>query len=58
MSGNVPLCLLGGALGIAVGALASIPIYVLANIDVDLLPIPAVAVGLAVWGFNHGATSR
>lgn len=58
VNGNIPLCFLGGVLGIAVGALASIPIYALTDIDIDLLLIPAATVGLAVWGFNHGATSR
>lgn len=58
VNGNIPLCFLGGTLGIAVGYLVSIPIYALTGTDVDLLLIPAAAVGLAVWGFNHGATSR
>ena len=58
VDGNLPMCLLGGCLGLGVGALISIPIYGLFNVDLDLLLIPAAAVGLAVWGFNYGATSR
>ncbi len=58
VNGNLPLCLLGACLGVGVGALISIPIYSLARIDLDLLLIPVAAVGLAVWGFNYGATSR
>jgi hypothetical protein len=58
VDGNLPLCLLGACLGVGVGALLSIPIYSLAGIDLDLLLIPVAAVGLAVWGFNYGATSR
>ena len=58
VDGNLPLCLLGGCLGLGVGALLSIPIYGLLEIDLDLLLIPAAAVGLAVWGLNYGATSR
>ena len=41
-----------------VGALISIPIYALTQADLDLFLVPAAAVGLAVWGFNYGATSR
>ena len=58
VDGNLPMCLLGGCLGLGVGALLSIPIYSLAGIDLDLLLIPVAAVSLAVWGFNYGATSR
>jgi hypothetical protein len=58
IDGNLPMCLLGGCLGLGVGAVVSIPIYGLFNIDLDLLLIPAAAVGFAVWGFNDGATSR
>jgi hypothetical protein len=58
VDGNLPVCLLGGCIGIGVGALLSIPIYALADMDLDLLLIPAAAAGLAVWGFNQGATSR
>ena len=58
VDGNLPMCLLGGCLGLGVGALISIPIYGLFNLDLDLLLVPAAAVGLAVWGFNYGATSR
>lgn len=58
VDGNLPTCLLGGCLGLGVGALLSIPIYSLAGIDLDLLLIPVAAVSLAVWGFNYGATSR
>ncbi len=58
VDGNLPLCVLGACLGVGVGALLSIPIYGLFNLDLDLLLIPAAAVGLAVWGFNYGATSR
>jgi hypothetical protein len=58
VDGNLPFCLLGGCLGLGVGALLSIPIYGLFNLDLDLLLIPAAAVALTVWGFNYGATSR
>ena len=58
VDGNLPLCLLGGCLGLGVGALISIPIYALTQADLDLFLVPAAAVGLAVWGFNYGATSR
>ena len=58
VDGNLPMCLLGGCLGLGVGALLSIPIYGLLGIDLDLLLVPAAAVGLAVWGFNYGATSQ
>lgn len=58
VDGNLPMCLLGGCFGLGLGALLSIPIYGLFEVDLDLLLIPVAAVGLAVWGFNYGATSR
>jgi len=58
VDGNLPLCLLGGCVGLGVGAFISIPIYALTQADLDLFLVPAAAVGLAVWGFNYGATSR
>ncbi len=58
VDGNLPLCLLGGCLGLGAGALVSIPIYALFGADVDVLLLPAAAAALAVWGFNVGATSR
>lgn len=56
--GNLPLCFLAGVMGIGAGYLLSLPSHVLANIDVHLLFVPAAAAGFAVWGFNHGATTR
>lgn len=58
VDGNLPLCLLGGCIGLGAGALLSIPVYGLFNIDLDLFLVPAAAVGFALWGFNAGATSR
>ncbi|MEW6216802.1 MAG: hypothetical protein AB1543_03895 [Candidatus Bipolaricaulota bacterium] len=58
VEGNLPLCVLGGCLGLGVGALLSVPIYALAGLDLDMLFVPIATVALAVWGFNHGATSR
>lgn len=58
VDGNLPLCFLGGVMGIGAGYLLSIPLYILADLDLDLVLLPVAAVALAVWGFNHGATAR
>jgi hypothetical protein len=58
VDGNLSLCLLGGCIGLGAGALLSIPVYGLLNIDLDLFLAPAAAVTFAVWGFNAGAPSR
>ncbi len=58
VEGNLPLCLIGGCLGLGAGALVSIPLYAVAGLDLDMLLVPAAAVVGAVWGFNHGATPR
>lgn len=57
VDGNLPLCFLGGVMGIGVGYLLSIPLYILADVDLDLVLLPVAAVALAVWGFNHRATA-